>query len=180
MTSPIKVWRYSLPNIQSQGWVIAFLDSTGVFCAVSDWGDCSFRWNSRGIPEGQDFRQFLLSCDDYYLTSKLGQNRREYDAEGTLATVRAHILEQRRTREWDKAKSREEWDSLLTYENLGTEFDFTLWCSTTGIACAGELYRTRYVGDVTAFVKHAMPRLREAFKLELESERTTKEVHNAT
>lgn len=162
----VETWRYSLPNVKGEGWVIAFLDSTGCFTALSDWGNVAYRWNARGWGPG-DFRQFLLSCDDYYLTSKLGQGRQEYDPEKTLQSVKEYIIEQRKSRRWDKEDAAKEWDRLDTYSNLESEFDFGHWVSATEIGDAAEFYSQKYVSDVSAFIKHAMPRLREVFRAEL-------------
>ena len=61
MASDVKVWRYSFPSIKGEGWAIFFLDETGCFAALSDYGDWSYRWNQRGLPEKLTFRHFLLS-----------------------------------------------------------------------------------------------------------------------
>jgi hypothetical protein len=162
----VQTWRYSLPNVKGEGWVIAFVDSTGCFSALSDWGDVAYRWSAQGWGPG-DFREFLLRADDYYLTSKFGRGRKEYDPEGTLDGVKSYIIEARRDGYKTKEEAREEWDRLDTYEDLRTEFDFTQWYMATKLDDPGEFHRMRYVGEVTAFIKHAMPRLREVFRAEL-------------
>jgi hypothetical protein len=162
----VQTWRYSLPNVQGEGWAIIFLDETGCFAALSDWGDVSYRWNQRGLPEG-GFKRFLIRCDDFYLISKFGSQRREYDPESTFESVKEHIIQARRDGTMEKDDAREEWDFLRTYEELRTEFDFWQWYSVTQLDAA-DFHCTRYVRDVVCFVKHVMPRLRELLKAELD------------
>lgn len=164
--SDVKTWRYSLPNVKGEGWAIIFMDETGCFTALSDWGDVAYRWNQRGLPPG-GFKHFLLTADDSYLISKFGSQRREYDPENTLASVKDHILSTRRDGSMTKDDAREEWDSLKTYEDLRTEFDFSQWYSTTKLEDAGEFHCMRYVRDVTNFVEKVMPRLRELLRAEV-------------
>lgn len=165
-----KVWRYSIPNEKFQGWAIIFLDSEGCFAALSDYGDHSYRWNARGFPPGLDFRQFIIQCDDGYLTGKLGQGKREYDPEATLAGVRETIIECRKEKSFTKEHAREEWDSLDGFDNLQTEHDFGRWHDYTDIGDASESYRTRYPRDLQSFIQFVMPKLRALIQAELKSD----------
>ena len=163
--SDVQTWRYSLPNVQGEGWAIIFIDETGCFTALSDWGDVGYRWNQRGLPEG-GFKRFLIQCEDSYLISKFGSQRREYDPEATLEAVKHDILQSRRDGQLSKEDAREEWDGLQTYDNLSNDHDFSQWYTTTKLDAA-ELHCMRYVRDVTNFVEKVMPRLREVLKAEL-------------
>lgn len=164
--SDVQTWRYSLPNIRGEGWAIIFLDEIGCFSALSDWGNANYRWPDHGWGEG-DFRKFLLDCDDYYLTGKLGQGRKEYDPEGTLESVKGAIIQARRSGEFTKEVAREEWERLDLYDQLDREFDFSQWYGHTKLFEAGECHCQRYVREVTSFIEHVMPRLREVLKAEL-------------
>jgi len=163
----MKTWRHSIPNVDHEGWAILFLDETGCFTALSDWGNVGYRWNQRGLPEGVDFRQFLLECDDAYITRKLGQNRTEYDPDATKKSIRQYILLRRRD-SYDiraKVRARDEWDYV---DGMGdSPGDFERWMENTGIGDPSELYCTRYVNEVTSFMKHAWPRLREVIGQDL-------------
>ena len=164
--SDVQTWRYSLPNIQGEGWAIIFIDSIGCFTALSDWGDVGYRWPQQGWGPG-DFRAFLLQCDDSYLMGKLGQNRKEYDPESTLANVKDTIIQYRRDGTFDKDTAREEWDRLDTYDMLDRDHDFSQWYGHTKIEEAGECHCMRYVREVTGFIEHVMPRLRALLTAEL-------------
>jgi hypothetical protein len=164
----MKTWRYSVPNLAGEGWAVLFLDEGGCFSALSDWGNVAYRWNQRGLPEGVDFRQFLLECDADYITRKLGQNRTEYDPDATKESIRQFILNRRRDSCGDRARvrARDEWDLV---DDMGDSMgDFERWVENTDIDdTPSEFYCTRFVNEVTSFMKHAWPRLREVIAQDL-------------
>lgn len=164
--SGVETWRYSLPNENGEGWAIIFMDETGCFAALSDWGDVSYRWNSRGLPEG-GFKRFMTNCDDYYLTGKFGQGRKEYDAKGSLENAKDAIIQARRDGDFDKEKARDEWELLDRYDDLENEMLFHGWYTQSSLDDASECYCQHYVSDVTQFVAKVMPRLRAVLRAEL-------------
>lgn len=157
----VETWRYALPNQKGEGWAIIFIDSIGCFTALSDWGNVAYRWPENGWGDF-DFRKFLLRCDDSYLTGKFGQNRREYDPEGTLAAVKERIETLT-----DEDRGLEEKRLLERHSDLYTEYDFHEWYNETTLEDAGEFHSRRIDRDVTNFVKHVMPRLRELLRQDL-------------
>jgi hypothetical protein len=160
-------WRYSFPNVKGEGWAIIFLDFAGCFAALSDYGDWSYRWNSRGFAEGEDLRTFLVTCDDDYLMSKLGQGRKEYDGAGSFDAAKKAILSARRDGELEQEEAREEWDALHTFDELKAEYDFGMWYAQSKISDAGECFRNRYPQQLVEFLRLEMPRLREALRAEM-------------
>lgn len=46
------------------GWARIWITDDGAFTCLSDWGNYGYWW---GNP-GQEFRRFLATCDDSYLT----------------------------------------------------------------------------------------------------------------
>jgi hypothetical protein len=163
MPSEVKVWRYSIPSVKGQGWAIIFLDETGCFAALSDYGNWSYRWNQRGIPEGTTFRHFLLQCDDDYILRKIAPQQ-EFDAEKTQASIKEFILGMRREKQLTAGEAREEWENA---DNVNSEYEFGRWRDYTELPDSGELYCMKYPEDARAFLKHAMPRLRELIKNDL-------------
>lgn len=161
----VETWRYQLSSLPGGGWATIFMDSTGSFSALSDWGNVGYRWNTRGLTGG--FKRFILECDDRYLLSKLGQGRQEYDPDETLQAVKEYILSNRR--EWGATKdeAREEWELLETYDYLETDFDFAQWYRQTQLEEASDVYRQRCVVEVQQFVQFVMPTLREVLREEL-------------
>jgi len=72
VTDRVLVWRYALHPLPKGGWAKILLDSTGIFAAVSDWGNYAFVWSA--WKHGQeDFRTFVaeLEKDPDYAAGKL-------------------------------------------------------------------------------------------------------------
>lgn len=166
MPPEVQIWRYSLPNVKGQGWAIVFLDEAGCFAALSDYGNWSYRWNQRGLPEGLTFRHFLLQCEDDYILRKIAP-KKEYDDEASLAAVRETILGMRREKQLTKDEAREEWELTDSYEGLSDEHQFWGWAQQTELPDTNELYLTKHPEDARRFLEHVMPRLREAIKNEM-------------
>lgn len=164
----VKVWRYSFPNVNGEGWAIFFLDSVGCFAALSDWGDWSYRWNPRGYEEGdgRDFRHFILSCNDDYLLRKIAP-KQEWDDDATLKNVKEAILGMRRDGGWTKEEARDEWSLLDHCEGMSNEFNFWDWAKDTKLSDTYELGCYKYSTQAQMFLARCMPRLREAIKNEL-------------
>jgi hypothetical protein len=166
--SDVRVWRYHLPSIKGEGWVIAFLDSIGAFSCLSDWGDYGYRWPQAGWGPG-DFRQFFVQCHDDYVLHKIAR-RDTYHSDRTLRNVKDHILSHRRDLCWSRQWARDEWNLLTRHSNLYSREDFAFWYQDTKIADVGELSVYDVSDQARGFIEHAMPRLREAIKAELAAE----------
>lgn len=162
----VETWRYSLPNQKGEGWAIIFMDSIGCFTALSDWGNVAYRWPDHGWGEG-DFRKFLLRCDDSYLTGKFGQGRREYDPEGTVKNIERYLEEQMNEGRMDIGQVEEERQRVRDHSDLHTQHDLFQWVQDSELDVRYEVSCERYERDVTSFVKHVMPRLRELLKQDL-------------
>lgn len=162
----VKVWRYSFPSVKGEGWAIFFLDETGCFAALSDYGDWSYRWSQRGLPEGLTFRHFLLQCDDDYVLRKIAPIQ-EYDPESTLQGIKETISGMRRERQLTKEEARDEWELPYMNEGLCDEFQFWNWAQATELVDTHEFYCTKYSAQARAFIRECMPRLREAIKNDL-------------
>jgi hypothetical protein len=126
----IQTWRISLPNENGEGWAIIFMDSTGCFSAMSDWGNVAHRWPNKGWGD-DDFRKFLLKCDDYYLTSKFGQNRREYDGEGALKSIQEYLNRMEQEKGLKPAVIARERDLLKEHNELYEQHDLWAWQQDT-------------------------------------------------
>lgn len=166
MNNEIQTWRYQFPSEKGEGWAVVFMDSTGCFAALSDWGSCSYRWSQAGWGPG-DFRKFLLSCDDGYLASKFGQGRREYDPEGTVRSVKERLEELERGGDLSVEDLAEERELLRRFDDLDNEMNYMQWRQETKIDVSDGFSMQRYERDVTSFIKRVMPRLRQKLKDEL-------------
>jgi hypothetical protein len=168
MPEDIKIWRYQIPGEDGHcfGWGIFLLDSTGMFAAVTDYGNYASRWTHTGRD---DFREFVirdLAKSPGYLLGKVA--KRVHDGEATLNGVKEYILECRRDGEWSKEEAREEWDLLAECDGLDSIPACTRWYDSTKISDPGEFMSESYDTDAWAFAKVLMPRLAEVLKQELE------------
>jgi hypothetical protein len=165
MPEDIKIWRYYIPSErQGWGWGIFLLDSTGMFAAVTDYGNYAFKWSDWGP---RDFREFVIGLvkSPSYLLSKVA--KRIHDGEATLKSVQKHILDMRRDGEWSKEKARDEWDLLTECDGLDSIPACTRWYDSTEISDAEEFMCEDFDTDAGAFAERLMPRLAEALKQEL-------------
>ena len=167
--SAVTVWRYQLPSNRGEGWAIAFLDSIGVFTVVSDWGDYGYRWPQNGWGQG-DFREFLVECDADYVRRKIA-TKKVYDGDDTLRSVKDAILSARRGRTWSRHKARNEWDSLEDHGNLDAPENFAVWLEHTSLDEAYEFSCYGPDPHAVEFMRNVWPRLRQAIRAELESEK---------
>jgi hypothetical protein len=107
MTTPIKLWRYHLPNINGEGWAIIVIGSDGFFSAVSDYGNYGYFWSHHGCADIREF--FLRAAVEWdYFRRKLSPEE-DYDSEKTYQNIRSCILDGRRG---GGRRAREEWDRL--------------------------------------------------------------------
>ncbi|MHB1418700.1 MAG: hypothetical protein ACYCX4_03810, partial [Bacillota bacterium] len=119
MSEDIQIWRYYIPSEDGlEGWGIFLLDSTGMFAAVTDYGNYAFRWAYHGE---KDFRKFVIGLknDPGYLLGKVLPNGKVYDGEETIKNIKETIIDVRRDGSWSKEQARKEWDLLdsdLEYE----------------------------------------------------------------
>ena len=162
----IKIWRYTLPPTDNiEGWGIFLLDSTGMFAAVTDYGNYAFRWTHYGE---KDFRKFVADLDRSpdYLLSKVAPHGKEYDSDKTIKGIKEHIIEYRREGCYTKEQAREEWN-LINDDELSTLYEFHLWLDKTNIDEAYEFQVESYPFDCIAFATKLIPRLAGVLRSEL-------------
>jgi hypothetical protein len=166
MAKDIKVWRYYIPGENSVfGWGVFLLDSSGMFTAVTDYGNYAYQWLCTGHD---DFRGFVIGlargCPDYLL-SKISQLI--YDGDRTLEHVKEHILEYRRDGDYTKEFARKEWELLGDCNDLDSEYDFYDWMQNTEIQDPWELSCSDYPKCARHFAERLVPRLAKILEREL-------------
>ena len=158
-----RVWRYDLESINGSGWATVLLTGDGGLFAVSDWGNYAYRWTSHGC---RDFREFLLDPlrKQDYLLSKLCE-RKQYNAERTIAAVRAALKEG----VIDSTDQRRAEYELIKDGLLDSEAGFLSWCGQTSI-CEPHDYRVEdYSPQAVSFVRETLVRLAPLLKADLEA-----------
>jgi hypothetical protein len=170
--SGVTFWRYSLPPEDGHlgGWGIFILDSTGMFTAVTDYGNYAFRWTATGCS---DFRCFFPGTHGDYLLGKVAQ--REYDGKATLANIRRYLNEAVESEAMTEERAAEERELLerLHLDELETACDFREWLEDTSITDAYELAVEDYTAEARCFAERLFPRLVEAITAQLKAEEAT-------
>ena len=162
----VTVWRYELPSIKGQGWGSFMLDSTGMFAAVTDYGNYSFRWGQHGK---RDFRKFIADAglSQGYMLSKLAPSGgREYQGGETAENIKSAIIRRRWNRYLTEEQAREEWE-LVESCDLEYKEGFHEWYNQTTLADAHEYSVYDYALDEKAFAEELLPRLVEELRTEL-------------
>lgn len=166
--SDIKIWRYSIPPSDSiEGWGIFLIDSTGMFAAVTDYGNYAYKWTHHGE---KDFRQFIVTAykSHDYILGKLASE--VYSGKKTVEGIKEHILEYRRDGSFTKEFARREWDLINEIEDMNSEHGFNEWYENTAINDASEFYETNWTPQAKAFAEKLMPRLAAVLREELQKE----------
>lgn len=167
--SGVTFWRYCFPPEDGHlgGWGIFLLDSTGMFTAVTDYGNYAFRWTATGCS---DFRRFFPGTDGDYLLGKVAQ--REYDGRKTLANIRRFLREAVESETITDERAAEERELLdeLHLNELDTACDFREWLEDTSITDAYELAVEDYTPAARCFAERLFPRLIEAITAQLRAE----------
>jgi hypothetical protein len=168
MSSDVKFWRYYVPSVDGvEGWGIFILDSTGMFSAVTDYGNAAYKFDVRA---GEDIRKYFAKGVPGNLMEKLFYDLQRYDGDETLIRVKKCILEGRRNGSYSSEQARAEWDLLEKNDWLDNEADFVRWYDDSIIYDSGELYTMGYPPSCNGFVNKLMPRLCSAIAKELADE----------
>lgn len=144
------------------------MDSTGMFAAVTDYGNYAFKWTYHG---SDDFREFVIGIErspDYVL-EKISHGKK-FSGKKTKQLIKKCILESRRCGNYTREKARREWD-LVNCSDFYYKEDFHEWYEKTQINDAHELSVYDYPPSEWAFATKLLPRLVDILKQELKQER---------
>jgi len=170
---PVKHWRYFLPSENGEGYAIIFIDSTGVFSAVSDYGNYGYIWGNTG---SKSIKEFLLKSEtDWHYFAKKLDPKEIVDWDDTRKRIEEYIKSDQRGGQYDGDARREL--QLLENSNISDEYSFQTWYNETKIQDAHELQRRRLSYQVEMFVKQTMKRLCTILRKELEAEATGAETN---
>lgn len=162
----LTTWRYAIPNVKSEGWAVVHMDSRGFFGVCSDFGNYAYHWYDFGT---QDFREFLIECNDGYLASKLSMGwPAEFMEDASQQNVKRAILRARRSQELTSAEARAEWQLA---DSISCPVSFGSWLEFTKVGDAWELAAYENCPRLRWFCLRVMPRVREAIRADLEKEK---------
>ncbi len=160
-------YKYLLPSENGEGWGEIIISSSGMFAAVTDYGNYAYLWTNHGCSDIREFVARLGNSPDY-LASKL-EPIKKYDGPLTVRAIKNRILEGRRGGEYSQEFAKKEWDLLTLYESdiLDGIFGLNEWMEDTGLGDAWECTVYSHSVDVRHFCKKLMPRLAELIRKEL-------------
>ncbi|MEK5058622.1 hypothetical protein BK126_03085 [Paenibacillus sp. FSL H7-0326] len=176
----VKFWRYYIPSTDEiEGWGIFLLDSTGMFAAVTDYGNYAYMWPLRNTG-CNDFRDFFDHKDAYYVLGKCAPSRgKEYQGDKTEELIRKTIVQMRRSGSFTEEEAREEWNLLDSIDFYFRE-GFSQWYEQTNLYDAHEYSVHGYTASEKAFADKLFPRFCEAVAAELKAEREGPKGNEAT
>lgn len=152
----VTCWRYSVPNVDYDGWAVAHLDERGFFSVIGDYGEFGHLWHNFG---DEDFRVFLSRLGRDYLMGKLGE-RSELNRQKTVHELRREICQDRRHGLLDREQAREDWEAVAAFE---IESDATYAAEALldelNMEDAGELFVMDYPPRLKGFMERTWPRL---------------------
>ncbi len=160
----MKTWHYFFPNDKpGEGWAHIFITDSGMFSAVSDWGNYANWWSHPGT---KDFREFFLSAerDWEYFARKL-RPEKILDEEASFKNIKGEILRQRRTKDLTKEQAENAW-AALSYHDSWAAYLESSEC-TDAFDEAWDFSVQRLHQDVVSFCKRVLPRLAETVAAEL-------------
>lgn len=170
--SDIKFWRYSLPTVDGwEGWGVFLLDSTGMFCCVSDYGNYAYKWTHHGKD---DFRELFVKDHFGYHVDKLfnetGQ-KKEFQVGETIDKIKSSILHSRFEEYIDEEEARKEWDLVESIDWTFGEVAQWEWYQETSLYDADEYFVYDYPASVKALRDKLLPRLAVVIKQDLKGEK---------
>ena len=152
----VTCWRYSVPNVDYDGWAVAHLDNRGFLAVIGDYGEFGHLWHNFG---DEDFRVFLSRLGPDYLMGKLGE-RSELNRKDTVHELRREICQDRQAGSLDREQAREDWDAVAAFE---VESDATYSAEDLldelHMEDAGELFVMDYPPRLKGFMERTWPRL---------------------
>lgn len=162
----VTFWRYHIPSDGPLGgWGIFLLDSTGMFTAVTDYGNYAFKWHDWGPSE---FRTFVQSLEPDYVCGKLG-SRNKLQAKETVNYIKELIISRRREGDWPKETARREWNLIKDKNFLDLE-DQQAWYYNSMLGGDPDIFRYDFDASLKCFGTKLLPRLQEAIRQQLREE----------
>jgi hypothetical protein len=179
-TKPVQMWRYYITGEGplGGGWAEVVVVSTGMFAAVSDYGDYAHAWRCPG--EG-GIRAFLADKrSDYdYFARKFAGERRDWDGEATTKAVKRFLGQEYRDKNIDADTVREVLEEIRDANGFHERHDFDDWVTESVLADEEHGYDCYALGtlaemvipqDIVAFCELIMPKLAAMIRDELARE----------
>ena len=135
--------RYIIKSEKPHWWAHFVISNDGFLDIQSDYGNYSYCWSSFG----EDFKQFLVDCDDSYLIGKFGGSRKCFNFEETVTNIISEILERRRDRNLTAELARDLFDTVNSLDPVTSVGEFGMQLQETQINNVPEIL---YSGDYSS------------------------------
>lgn len=159
--------RYTVPSVDGEGWGIVLFDNTGVFSAVTDFGNFAY-WFS--LRENESMEEFLISRRPDQILCKIAREDK-IDVEETIKYIKEELLRNRRAERFTEEAAREEWKLIEELQrDLGDyseEVAFHYFYEKTRIQFDDGFLRFKYPSAAIRFCNETFVRLQEKLKSEL-------------
>lgn len=180
--SETKCWEYRIPSIKGEGWGIFLLSSSGMFSAVTDFGNYVYHFGHHGVD---DFRKFFKKNHEHYLMNKLCKE--VDDEEKTIQNIESRIESQFKKLKTKlknnpkdvSSEDKERYEhELQTFEALkeeweeyGFEYATINWFLNTRLDYEHEyIFKKKYQASDIRFFKELYPRFWQVLQDDLKND----------
>ncbi len=161
------VFRYTVPSVDGEGWGVFLLDQSGVFTAITDFGNFA-HWFS--LRENESIGEFLISRRPDQVLCNIA-NEDVVDIEGTIKYIKENLLYDRREGRFIEEDARAEWKLIeelqVDLDEYSNDVAFQYWYDKTRIQFDDGFYRYKYPSAAVRFSNETFVRLQEKLKSEL-------------
>ncbi|MCC2473549.1 hypothetical protein LKL98_21245 [Bacillus pacificus] len=160
-------FRYTVPSVDGEGWGVFLLDQSGVFTAVTDFGNFA-HWFS--LRENESIGEFLLSRRPDQILCKIA-NEDVVDIKETIKYIKENLLNDRREGRFTEAYARAEWKLIEELqedlEEYSNDVAFQYWYDKTHIQFDEGFYQYKYPNAAVRFSNETFVRFQEKLKEDL-------------
>lgn len=162
---------YQVRPPQSTEWARLWLTNDGCLTILSDYGNYGYWWSNAG----GEIREFLVECDEDYVSRKLADGEREFDGPATVRLIREHIVQGRRSggsSRLTRERARAEWELVERYATMDHTREFEAWAEKTWYFRddVGEMAMYSVPGQLQQFMKRIWPLFVQQLTAELAAE----------
>ncbi|MED1406870.1 hypothetical protein P4U07_29745 [Bacillus mycoides] len=159
--------RYTVPSVDGEGWGIILFDNTGVFSAITDFGNFA-HWFMLGSNESME--EFLLSRRPDQILCKIA-NEDVVDIEGTIKYIKENLIYDRRDGRFTEEDARAEWKLIeelqVDLDEYSNDVAFQYWYDKTKIQFDDVFFQYKYSTAAVRFSNETFVRFQEKLKVEL-------------
>ncbi|PEW58499.1 hypothetical protein CN448_31425 [Bacillus cereus] len=163
----MEISKYKIPSVNGEGWGVFLFDDTGIFTAITDFGNFSYWFETW---KGESMKDFLSSRRPDQILCKIA-NEDVIDIDRTIEYIKENLLMDRRTMTFTEEEAREEWKLIQELQedldNFSNDVAFQYWYEKTKIQFDDGFCRYKYPSAAVRFCNETFVRLQEKIRLEM-------------